>query len=174
MSPKVFLSRWLDDVPSCAADSKNFLGIRNTTTVFDGPQRDRVRIPRHVSSDGILRVRPTLIVSLAKSGLDQLMPQPYSQREALGQAWLKDLESGRYREEYYVAHLGTHCTLLAHRIFTSNPGFLTCRVAWTRYCSLVDNIAYPFLLLNTAAHRMGHALLSIARRHYRGHRYSFQ
>lgn len=31
-------------------------GIRNTTTVFDGPQRDRVRIPRHVPFDGVLAV----------------------------------------------------------------------------------------------------------------------
>jgi len=60
-------------------------GIRNTTTVFDGPQRDRVRIPRHIPHDGIL--------------------SPYSQREALGQRWLKDLDGGRYRDELYAAHL---------------------------------------------------------------------
>ncbi|KAF8311204.1 hypothetical protein DL93DRAFT_2229838 [Clavulina sp. PMI_390] len=60
-------------------------GIRNTTTVFDGPQRDRVRIPRHVPYDGVVT--------------------PYSQREALGQRWLRDLDGGRYREELYVAHL---------------------------------------------------------------------
>lgn len=33
------------------------LGIRNTTTVFNGPQRDRVRIPRHIPYGGILSVR---------------------------------------------------------------------------------------------------------------------
>ena len=30
-------------------------GIRNTTTVFDAPKRDRVRVPRHVPYDGILQ-----------------------------------------------------------------------------------------------------------------------
>ncbi|KAF8335473.1 vacuolar protein sorting-associated protein 13 [Cantharellus anzutake] len=62
-------------------------GIRNTTTVFDAPKRDRVRIPRHVPYDGIL--------------------QPYSQLEAVGQSWLKDLEGGKFRNEAYVAHLET-------------------------------------------------------------------
>lgn len=37
-----------------------FIGIRNTTTVFDGPQRDRVRIPRHVPFDGVLAVSERL------------------------------------------------------------------------------------------------------------------
>lgn len=32
--------------------------------------------------------------------------QAYSQREALGQRWLKDLDAGHFREEPYVAHLG--------------------------------------------------------------------
>ena len=31
-------------------------GIRNTTTVFDKPQRERVRIPRHIPHDQILTV----------------------------------------------------------------------------------------------------------------------
>jgi len=60
-------------------------GIRNTTTVFDSPERERVRLPRHVSADGILR--------------------PYSAREALGQYWMKDLNNGAYRQESYVAHI---------------------------------------------------------------------
>ncbi|KAF8509808.1 vacuolar protein sorting-associated protein 13 [Gautieria morchelliformis] len=60
-------------------------GVRNTTTVFDNPARDRVRIPRHISADGVLT--------------------PYSAREALGQSWMKDLEQGAYRNEVYVAHL---------------------------------------------------------------------
>jgi len=61
-------------------------GIRNTTTVFDKPERDRVRPPRHVPSDGVL--------------------VPFSSREALGQYWMKDLEQGAYRNECYVAHIG--------------------------------------------------------------------
>ncbi|KAF7339474.1 hypothetical protein MSAN_02161700 [Mycena sanguinolenta] len=60
-------------------------GIRNTTTVFDGPARDRVRLPRHMSADGVLR--------------------PYDARAALGQYWLRDLDSGTYRQEVYVAHI---------------------------------------------------------------------
>ncbi|KAF8516153.1 hypothetical protein BU17DRAFT_51124 [Hysterangium stoloniferum] len=55
-------------------------GVRNTTTVFDNPARDRVRIPRHIPADGVLT--------------------PYSEREALGQSWMK----GAYRNERYVAH----------------------------------------------------------------------
>ncbi|KIK70982.1 hypothetical protein GYMLUDRAFT_33082 [Collybiopsis luxurians FD-317 M1] len=60
-------------------------GIRNTTTVFDNPDRDRVRLPRLVSHDQVLR--------------------PYSAREAMGQYWMKDLNSGAYRRELYVAHI---------------------------------------------------------------------
>ncbi|KAJ7071032.1 vacuolar protein sorting-associated protein 13 [Mycena amicta] len=62
-------------------------GIRNTTTVFDGPARDRVRLPRHVSADGVLR--------------------PYDARAATGQYWLRDLDNGTYRQEVYVAHINT-------------------------------------------------------------------
>ncbi|KAF7306925.1 hypothetical protein MIND_00485000 [Mycena indigotica] len=62
-------------------------GIRNTTTVFDGPARDRVRLPRHISSDGVLR--------------------PYDARAATGQYWLRDLDNGTFRQEVYVAHINT-------------------------------------------------------------------
>ncbi|KDR84988.1 hypothetical protein GALMADRAFT_233521 [Galerina marginata CBS 339.88] len=62
-------------------------GIRNTTTVFDNPERDRVRLPRLVSADGVLR--------------------SYSSREALGQSWMKDLNNGAYRREFYVAHINS-------------------------------------------------------------------
>ncbi|KZT30580.1 vacuolar protein sorting-associated protein 13 [Neolentinus lepideus HHB14362 ss-1] len=60
-------------------------GIRNTTTVFDNPERDRVRLPRHIPADGVL--------------------VPYSSQASLGQYWMKDLEEGRYRRECYVAHI---------------------------------------------------------------------
>ncbi|PCH33647.1 vacuolar protein sorting-associated protein vps13 [Wolfiporia cocos MD-104 SS10] len=60
-------------------------GIRNTTTVFDNPARDRVRLPRITPADGVLA--------------------PYSEQQALGQYWMKDLNDGAYREELYVAHL---------------------------------------------------------------------
>lgn len=60
-------------------------GIRNTTTVFDRPQLDRVRLPRHIPPDGVM--------------------VPYSHREALGQYWMRDLENGTYRSESYIAHI---------------------------------------------------------------------
>lgn len=60
-------------------------GIRNTTTVFDGSELDRVRLARFVPADGIVR--------------------PYSQREALGQFWLKQVDNGRYFDETYIGHL---------------------------------------------------------------------
>lgn len=60
-------------------------GIRNTTTVFDNPEKDRARLPRHIPADGVLRA--------------------YSAREATGQYWLKDLENGMFRNESYVAHI---------------------------------------------------------------------
>ncbi|TVY40931.1 Vacuolar protein sorting-associated protein [Lachnellula occidentalis] len=60
-------------------------GIRNTTTVFDGEGLDRVRLTRFIGTDGIVR--------------------PYSQREALGQFWLKQLDNGKYFNEMYIAHL---------------------------------------------------------------------
>ncbi|WWC86271.1 uncharacterized protein L201_001144 [Kwoniella dendrophila CBS 6074] len=60
-------------------------GIRNTTTVFDQTDLDRVRLPRFISSDGVLR--------------------PFSAREALGQSWLKDLDAGAFFHDSYVAHI---------------------------------------------------------------------
>ncbi|PGH11668.1 hypothetical protein AJ80_07035 [Polytolypa hystricis UAMH7299] len=60
-------------------------GVRNTTTVFDNAGLDRVRLTRFIGMDGIVR--------------------PYSQREALGQFWLKTADTGKYFNEDYIAHL---------------------------------------------------------------------
>ncbi|KAL3479124.1 hypothetical protein BJX99DRAFT_255899 [Aspergillus californicus] len=60
-------------------------GVRNTTTVFDAEGLDRVRLTRFIGMDGIVR--------------------PYSQREALGQLWLKTSDDGKYFTEDYIAHL---------------------------------------------------------------------
>ncbi|KAK8093549.1 hypothetical protein PG997_000234 [Apiospora hydei] len=60
-------------------------GIRNTMTVFDGSELDRVRLTRFIPADGIVR--------------------PYNQREALGQFWMKQTDNGKYFNEVYVAHL---------------------------------------------------------------------
>jgi vacuolar protein sorting-associated protein 13A/C len=59
-------------------------GIRNTTTVFDGIDIDRVRLTRYIGPDGVLK--------------------PYSQREALGQSWLREVKDGKYFSENYIAH----------------------------------------------------------------------
>lgn len=60
-------------------------GVRNTTTVFDQEGLDRVRLTRFIGQDGIVR--------------------PYSQREALGQFWLKTLDNGKHFNDEYIAHL---------------------------------------------------------------------
>lgn len=60
-------------------------GVRNTTTVFDQEGLDRVRLTRFIGVDGIIR--------------------PFSQREALGQFWLKTADDGKYFHEDYIAHL---------------------------------------------------------------------
>nr|POE74637.1 vacuolar protein sorting-associated protein 13 [Quercus suber] len=60
-------------------------GVKNTTTVFDQEGLDRVRLTRFIGTDGVVR--------------------PYSQREALGQFWLKTLDNGKFFNESYIAHL---------------------------------------------------------------------
>ncbi|SNX84266.1 related to VPS13 - involved in regulating membrane traffic [Melanopsichium pennsylvanicum] len=60
-------------------------GMRNTTMVFDQNDIDRVRLPRYIANDGIVR--------------------PYSDREALGQTWLKNVDNGRLMKDCYVAHV---------------------------------------------------------------------
>ncbi|KAG0748282.1 hypothetical protein G6F57_007048 [Rhizopus arrhizus] len=59
-------------------------GIRETTTVFEGVEIGRERLPRFVGRDGIL--------------------VQYSQREALGQMWLKEMESRKFFNDDYIAH----------------------------------------------------------------------
>ena len=78
-------------------------GIRNTTTVFDQSSIDRVRLPRFTASDGILRV--SVARRLNKESMLTPSAQPYQEREALGQNWLKNVETGKYFDETYVAHL---------------------------------------------------------------------
>lgn len=62
-------------------------GIRNTTTVFDQGDLEKVRFPRFIATDGVLRA--------------------FSEREAIGQKWLKEIDAGEYFHESYVAHLDT-------------------------------------------------------------------
>ncbi|KAK3069505.1 Vacuolar protein sorting-associated protein 13, partial [Teratosphaeriaceae sp. CCFEE 6253] len=60
-------------------------GVKNTTTVFDQEGLDRVRYPRFIGTDGVVR--------------------PYSQRESVGQFWLKTTDNGKQFNESYIAHL---------------------------------------------------------------------
>ncbi|KAM7212439.1 putative vacuolar protein sorting-associated protein [Rhypophila decipiens] len=60
-------------------------GVRNTTKVFDEGELDRIRLPRYIAADGIVR--------------------QFSEREALGQLWLKQVDNGKYFDEAYLAHL---------------------------------------------------------------------
>lgn len=60
-------------------------GIRNTTTVFDADGLEKVRLPRSISYDHVVR--------------------PFSTRESQGQFWLKSLEGGKFLDQTYLAHL---------------------------------------------------------------------
>jgi vacuolar protein sorting-associated protein 13A/C len=76
-------------------------GVRNTTTVFDQEGLDRVRLTRFIGVDGVVR--------------------PYSQREALGQFWLKTLDNGKYFNEQYIAHLELNSGSQGDRGGVSSP-----------------------------------------------------
>lgn len=60
-------------------------GIKNTTTIFEVNELDRVRLPRFIGADGILK--------------------PFNSREALGCMWLTQAANGKYIQEHYVAHI---------------------------------------------------------------------
>jgi len=62
-------------------------GIKNTTTMFEENELDRVRYPRYIGIEGVLH--------------------SYSEREATGQWWLKNADHGKYSNAHYVAHLET-------------------------------------------------------------------
>ncbi|KAI1310241.1 hypothetical protein EDD11_003857 [Mortierella claussenii] len=100
-------------------------GIRNTTTVFDKDQR-RKRIPRHVPKNGILTL--------------------YDKSEALGQFWLKQVDSGRYFYDDYIAHLvlkgdNMVAMLTSKRIMVFRAESL--KVEWELEFSEIQSIA-PF------------------------------
>ncbi|WFD42049.1 Vacuolar protein sorting-associated protein 13 [Malassezia psittaci] len=90
-------------------------GLRNTTTVFEQNDIDRVRLPRYIASDMIIR--------------------PYSAREAQGQDWLYQLDNGRIHDDQYIAHVdtpgphgGSTIMLTEHRILYIRTGKL--KVLW--------------------------------------------
>ncbi|KAF9111925.1 hypothetical protein BGX27_004234 [Mortierella sp. AM989] len=100
-------------------------GIRNTTTVFD---RDiqRKRTPRHVPKNGILTL--------------------YDPSKALGQFWLKQVDSGKYFHDDYIAHLvlkgdNMVAMLTSKRIMVFRAESL--RVEWELEFAEIQSIA-PF------------------------------
>lgn len=60
-------------------------GIRNTTTVFDTDGLEKVRLPRSISYDQVIR--------------------SFSTRDSQGQFWLKSLDGGRFLNQTYLAHI---------------------------------------------------------------------
>lgn len=60
-------------------------GIRNSTTLMDIGQIERVRLPRFVSSDKLIK--------------------PYNLRDSQGQYWLKTCNGGEYAKDMYVGHV---------------------------------------------------------------------
>ncbi|SCU96025.1 LAMI_0F04874g1_1 [Lachancea mirantina] len=60
-------------------------GIRNTTTVLDGSLATRVRLPRYVGFDQIIK--------------------PFNERESQGQFWLKTANGGELINDKYLAHV---------------------------------------------------------------------
>ena len=61
-------------------------GIRNTTMMFEGQELERMRYPRYIGQDGILK--------------------PYNTRESLGAFWLKEVDGGKLAADSYLAHIG--------------------------------------------------------------------
>lgn len=59
-------------------------GIRNTTTAFDGNTLSRVRLPRQIGHDGVVR--------------------PFSEHDARGQYWLRSIADAE-EEEKYLTHM---------------------------------------------------------------------
>ncbi|KAF9435541.1 hypothetical protein BGZ76_006083 [Entomortierella beljakovae] len=100
-------------------------GIRNTTTVFDRDTR-RKRTPRHVPKNGILTL--------------------YDPSKALGQFWLKQVDSGRFFYDDYIAHLvlkgdNMVAMLTSKRIMMFRAE--TLRVEWDLEFAEIQSIA-PF------------------------------
>lgn len=60
-------------------------GIRNTTLAFDGDGLDKVRLPRFIDHNGIIK--------------------PYNERESQGQYWLKTASGGEFIDDDYLAHV---------------------------------------------------------------------
>lgn len=60
-------------------------GVKGTTTMLDMQRANRVRLPRYVDHDKIIK--------------------PYRMREAQGQYWLKNANGGLFMEDNYLTHV---------------------------------------------------------------------
>lgn len=60
-------------------------GIRNTTLAFDGEGIDKVRLPRFIDHNEIIK--------------------PFNERESQGQFWLKTASGGKFINDDYLAHV---------------------------------------------------------------------
>ncbi|KAF5097110.1 hypothetical protein D0Z00_002508 [Geotrichum galactomycetum] len=64
-------------------------GVRNTTTLLDAHSISRIRPPRFIARDGIIR--------------------PYDHDEAEAQVWLKTANRGQYYNDQYISHIPLAC-----------------------------------------------------------------
>jgi vacuolar protein sorting-associated protein 13A/C len=64
-------------------------GVRNTTTLLDPHSISRIRPPRFIARDGIIR--------------------PYDHDEAEAQVWLKTANQGQYYDDQYISHIPLAC-----------------------------------------------------------------
>lgn len=64
-------------------------GVRNTTTLLDAHSINRIRPPRFIARDGIIR--------------------PFDFEEAEAQVWLKTANKGQYYNDQYISHISLAC-----------------------------------------------------------------
>ena len=64
-------------------------GVKNTTTLLDTKSISRIRPPRFIARDGIIR--------------------PYNHDEAEAQIWLKTANRGQYYNDQYISHIPLAC-----------------------------------------------------------------
>ncbi|SAL98237.1 hypothetical protein [Absidia glauca] len=89
----------------CDLASNVTVGLRETTTLFEEGALVKERLPRYTGKDGTLRI--------------------FSQQEALGQMWMKEMADGYYNKETYIAHTLTDdekhaCILTWQYLFAIN------------------------------------------------------
>ena len=162
-------------------------GIRNTTTVFDNPARDRVRMvcDEDTTFHAVADTHAILVIASSHTrrcrtcgkgtsfwrriySSHEHCSQPYSQREAQGQYWMKDLENGAYRLESYVAHISESLSLAVDEFISNDHPR---RSSWWRQHSSTHDHTHHVLLVEQAASRLAAFIYPGTRSHYRGYRH---